>query len=92
MTDKEIDELVGLTKKDLARNELEARKNNLLLTDAQVDLLTLNGIDPGKCGSVSELIYMINKRIEGSDEDEYPDLESLAAVLDERRYYEEINK
>lgn len=92
MTDNEIDELLGITKEDFDKNSLKARKNGLLLTDNQVFTLERFGIDPGKCGSTSELLYMINDRIEGSDEDEFADLEDLARTLDERRYYEEIDK
>ena len=92
MTDNEIDELLGITKEDFDKNSLKARKNGLLLTDNQVSTLERFGIDPGKCGSTSELLYMINDRIEGSDEDEFADLEDLAKTLDERRYYEEIDK
>ncbi len=92
MTDKEIDNLLGIEENDYDKNFLKARKNGLLLTDNQIKVLERYNIDPGKCGSTSELLYMIDEAIEGLDEEEYADLNNLAEVLDERRYYEEINK
>ena len=92
MTDKEIDNLLGIEENDYDKNFLKARKNGLLLTDNQVKILERYNIDPGKCGSTSELLYMIDEALDGMDEDEYADLNNIAEVLDERRYYEEINK
>lgn len=92
MTDKEIDNLLGIEENDYDKNFLKARKNGLLLTDNQVKILERYNIDPGKCGSTSELLYMIDEATEGLDEEEYADLNNIAEVLDERRYYEEINK
>ena len=92
MTDKEIDNLLGIEETDYDKNFLKARKNGLLLTDNQIKVLERYNIDPGKCGSTSELLYMIDEAIDGLDEDEYADLNHVAEVLDERRYYEEINK
>lgn len=92
MTDKEIDNLLGIEENEYDKNFLKARKNGLLLTDNQVKVLERYNIDPGKCGSTSELLYMIDEAIDGLDEEEYADLNHIAEVLDERRYYEEINK
>lgn len=92
MTDDEIDALVGLNDQEFDKNFLKARKNGLLLTDNQVETLERYNIDPGKCGSTSELLYVIDRVLDGADEDECPDLSNLADVLGERRYYEEVNK
>ncbi len=92
MTDDEIDALVGLNEEEFDKNFLKARKNGLLLTDNQVKTLERFNIDPGKCGSTSELLYMIDEKLDGVSEEECPDLYNLADLLDERRYYEEVNK
>ena len=93
MTDKDIDKLVGLTnEEDYDKNLLKVRKKGLLLTDNQVSILERNGIDPSKCGSTSELLYVINSILDGADEDEYAALEDVAKSLDETRFYEEVNR
>ena len=92
MTDDEIDALVGINKEDFIKNFMKVRKNGLLLTDKQVETLERYNIDPGKCGSTSELLYMIDEALDGYDDDECADLSSIADVLSERRYYEEVNK
>ena len=37
-------------------------------------------------------MFMINQAVDGADEDEYPELEHLAEVLAERKYYETTRK
>ena len=71
MTDKEIDNLLGIEEQDYDKNFLKARNNGLLLTDNQVKILERYNIDPGKCGSSRELLYMIDEALDGMDEDEY---------------------
>ena len=92
MTDDEIDALVGLNEEDYDENFLKVVNKKLLLTDKQVKTLERYNINPGKCGSTSELLYMIDEALDGVDEEECPDLHNIANVLQERRYYEEINK
>ncbi len=92
MTNDEIDALVGINEEEFDKNFMKVRKNGLLLTDKQVQTLERYNIDPGKCGSTSELIYMIEEALDGCDEDECADLSNISSVLSERRYYEEINK
>ena len=82
MTNDEIEELVGL--KDVDQNMLKARKNGLMLTDNQVSTLGKYNIDPGKCGSMSELLYMIDQ-IDDEDDDE---LTFLAEQISENNYYQ----
>ena len=85
MTNDEIDALVGINNEDYDKNFLKAQKNGLLLTEKQVQTLERYNIDPGKCGSSSELLYMIDKAWDGYDEDECADLEDIAETLSERR-------
>ena len=86
LTNDEIEELVGL--KDPDRNFLKVRKNGLLLTDNQVSTLERYNIDPSKCGSMSELLYMI----EQEDYDDDSELAYLADQLSETNYYQNTNK
>ncbi len=90
MTNDEIEELVGL--KETNKNFLKARQNGLLLTDNQVNTLEKYNIDPSKCGSMTELLYMIDCATEGFTEDECADLQYLADNLAERNYYENTRK
>ena len=90
LTNDEIEEWVGLNAND--SNMMKARKNGLLLTDNQVSTLERYNIDFDKCGSMSELIYLIEETNEGTYDDEYSELDELADLLSERRYYEEVRK
>lgn len=90
MTNDEIEELVGLKEAD--KNFVKSRQNGLLLTDNQVNTLEKYNIDPSKCGSMSELLYMIDHATDGYIEDECADLEYLAETLSERNYYENTRK
>lgn len=85
MTNDEIEELVGL--KDMDRNFLRVRENGLLLTDNQVTTLERHNINPAKCTTVSELLYLIDEY--GDDDDE---LNNLADQLSERNYYQNTRK
>ena len=90
MKNKTIEDLIGL--KDIDKNMLKNRKNGLLLTDNQINVLARYNIDANKCTSETELLYMIDRAIEGSDEDEYADLEAVAESLSERNYYQNTRK
>ncbi|MDE5888744.1 MAG: hypothetical protein K2H20_01865 [Bacilli bacterium] len=85
MTNDEIEELVGL--KDTDKNMLKTRNNGLLLTDNQVSTLQRYNIDSSKCGSMSELLYMI-------DQADYDDeeLNYLADQIAETNYYQNTRK
>lgn len=85
MTNDEIEELVGL--KDSDKNMLKTRNNGLLLTDNQVSTLQRYNIDSSKCGSMSELLYMI-------DQADYDDeeLNYLADQIAETNYYQNTRK
>jgi hypothetical protein len=88
MDDKELEKISGVD--NIGAKMLKARKNGLLLTDEQVDVLSRHNIDINKAGSTEELLYMIDNY----DDDEYDDseLDQIAQVLQERKYYEKTNK
>lgn len=85
LTNDEIEELVGLEDND--KNFLKARSNGLFLTDNQVSTLSRFNIDTSKCGSMSELLYMIDQ-VDNDDEE----LEYLAEQLAETNYYQNTRK
>ncbi len=86
LTNDEIEELVGLNEVD--KSFLKARDNGLLLTDNQVSTLKRYNIDPAKCNSMSELLYMIGE----VETDEDDDLSYLADQLSEINYYNNTRK
>lgn len=86
MTDDEIEDLVGL--KDIDKNFVKARKNGLLLTDNQVGILGRYNIPYENCGSMSELLYMIDQ-VDDDDDDE---LTQLADDIAENNYYQNTRK
>ncbi len=90
MTNDEIEELVGL--KDIDKEFLKERENGLLLTDKQVETLNRHKINTSQAKSMDELLYMINEQLDGAEEGEFEDLEYLADVIAERKYYESTNK
>ncbi len=87
MTNDEIEELVGL--KDNDKNMLKVRSNGLALTDNQVGILERYNIDASKCGSMTELLYMIDQVDDTDDDDE---LTYLAETLSETNYYQNTRK
>ena len=85
LSNDEIEKLVGLH--DNEKNFLKTRNNGLLLTDNQVNAISKYNIDSSKCGSMTELLYMIDQI--DSDDDE---LEYLAEQLAETNYYQNTRK
>lgn len=64
--------------------------NGLLITEEQVEILKRYDIDALKCGSLTEILYLIDEVLD-SDSDAI-DLEWVADTLQERNYYENTNK
>lgn len=86
----DYDEISNL--KDIDKNMLKKTTNGLLLTDNQIAVLNRYNIDPSKCRTETELLYMIDHTIDGYDEDEYADLEAVADSIAERNYYHNTRK
>lgn len=68
---------------------LKRRKNNLLLSDRQVEILTRNGIDYKKYSDLSSLLFDIEECL--NNEEDY-ELEEVSKQLAEIHYYSETNK
>ena len=63
--------------------------NGLFLSEYQIDVLLRNGIDPYKCGSIDELIYLIDEIL---DEDDDEELDIISKEIMEFNYYANTNK
>lgn len=74
---------------DFEKKFLRARKNGLLLSDEQVEVLERYSIDYSKCLSNTELLYQIDSVL--NEVDDY-ELESVAQDIAERNYYVNTNK
>ena len=68
---------------------LKKRENGLILSDYQVSILKLNGINYSKYGSLKEILFEINDIL---DEEENEELENVAKEIAENDYYNEVNK
>ena len=75
-----------LPKKD---SWLQKRDNGLILSDYQISVLKLNGINYSKYGSLKEILFAINDIL---DEEENDELEIVAKEISENDYYNEVNK
>lgn len=64
-------------------------ENGLFLSDYQIEVLIRNGIDPYKCSSINELIYLIDEALEDDDEAE---LDAISKEIIEFNYYTNTNK
>lgn len=86
----DYDEISNL--KDINKNMLKKTSSGLLLTDNQISVLNRYNIDASKCHTDTELLYMIDRAMDGYDEDEYADLEAVADSIAERNYYHNTRK
>ena len=64
-------------------------KKGIFLSDYQIEVLMRYNIDPYKCSSINELIYLIDEVLEDEDE---PDLDSVSREIMEFNYYTNTNK
>lgn len=64
---------------------LEKRNNGLILSDYQISVLRRNGINYESCGSIKEILFLIDEILDEEDDEE---LESIAKDLSERDYYQ----
>lgn len=63
---------------------LVKRENGMILSDYQIEVLSRNGIDYLKYGSINSILLEINEILE---EDENEELEVVAREIDEKNYY-----
>ncbi len=65
-------------------------KNDIFLSDYQMEVLLKYGIDPNKAASMSEILYLIDEILE--DDPDADDLENIGAEIQEFNYYHNTNK
>ena len=64
-------------------------KKGIFLTEYQLDVLSRNGIDANSCGSINDLMYMIDEILDESDDEE---LDAVYNEISEFNYYSNVNK
>ena len=82
-----IEEL--LKEKNVIGSMHSLRENNLFLSDEQIEILNKYKINYQEYTTLSSLIYVIDERLSFEEIDE---LEDIASMLSEYRYYNEVNK
>jgi hypothetical protein len=65
-------------------------KKGIYLSDYQVEVLNNYGINIDECGSINDLIMLIDEVLE--DDIEADDLEQISKEISEFNYYTNINK
>ena len=65
-------------------------KKGIFLSDYQVDVLLKYQINPFKCASIQELIYLIDEVLD--DESDADDLDGVSREIAEFNYYTNTNK
>lgn len=63
---------------------LVKRENGMILSDYQIEVLSRNGIDYLKYGSINSILLEINEILEEGENEE---LEVVAREIDEKNYY-----
>ena len=80
-----FDDIIG----DIERTGIKRIKNNIYLSNEQIDILKRYGIDCYKYNDISQLIFDIEEIL---NEEIYEDLESVSIALQEFNYYNNTNK
>lgn len=75
---------------DYDKNMHKIRKNGLLLSDNQIEILKKYDIDYLKFNNITSLIYEIEKIL--NDSEYLEELENLSLELSEYNYYHNTNK
>ena len=86
--DKYIDSIVSSI--DIENTKLNKIKNDIYLSNIQIDILNRNGINYKKYNSMSELIFEIEDLLNNGYDSE--ELEDLSVKLQEINYYNNTNK
>lgn len=63
--------------------------NGIYLSEYQISILQLNGIDPYQCGSINDLIFQIDEIL---DEEDNIELDAISREIMEFNYYANTNK
>lgn len=85
---KEV-EIESLLEDDYSKKMHQFTKNGIYLSEEQVEILNKYNINYGECTNIMQLINIIDEIIE---EEQIPELESIAEELMEFKYYHFMNK
>ena len=64
-------------------------KKGIFLSEYQLDVLSRNGIDVYNCGSINDLMYVIDEILDECDDEE---LDAVFNEISEFNYYTNVNK
>ncbi|NLL44232.1 MAG: hypothetical protein GX247_01010 [Mollicutes bacterium] len=84
--------LESVINQTIKQNQLKKRKNNIYLSDYQVDVLNRYNIDYQKCSNINELLFLIESFLNNNTNDDCDDLEVVSQHLADQKYYYHTNK
>lgn len=73
-------------------DELKKYGKNILINDYEKSVLLKYNINVLKCNSIDEVLLLIDRIIDDLEDEEYDELDYIASVIAERKYYMETNK
>ena len=73
-------------------DELKKYGKNILINDYEASVLLKYNIDVTKCSSIDEVLLLVDRVDDDLSDEEYDELDYVASVLAERKYYMETNK
>lgn len=88
MKDK-VKELIDNT---ISNHHFVKVNGNLYLKKYQIELLEYYHIDYKNCGSITEILFLIQNIMEEEEVEDYEKLDELASSLQEFQYYYNTNK
>lgn len=66
--------------------------NGLMLTNGEISVLKRFGINYMVCGTLKEILYIVEKVLKEEDAEDLEELELVATAIAERDYYQNTNK
>ena len=73
-------------------DELKKYGKNILINDYEKSVLLKYDIDVKLCQNIDEVLLLISRIIDELDDLDYEELDYIASILAERKYYGETNK
>lgn len=73
-------------------DELKKYGKNILINDYEKSILLKYNINVLECNSIDEVLLLIDRIIDDLEDEEYEELDYIASILAERKYYMETNK
>lgn len=77
--------LESVINQTIKQNQLKKRKNNIYLSDYQVDVLNRYNIDYQKCSNINELLFLIESFLNNNTNDDCDDLEVVSQHLADQK-------